>query len=621
MTSLEDHFGVSIGCSRLAALRCYHSALMRLAIFPLASIFVALGVFAQSPIRKNILIITEVSETHPAVAMVTREIREGLSLNHNYEIEFFEESMDASDFSNNVVEQDAVEAIRKYQKIHLDAIVAVGPTPVRFLSTLPEPLFPKVPVVICGGILETRTLPKLDSRFTGTWLYPDAAATLDVALRLFPKTKHVDVVAGSSAFDRARLATIRTDLQKYHSRIDIVDLAGLELPVLLNRLRQLPSGTVVLYVSFFQDAAGKPFVNATTALPMVTQAANAPVFGLADSYLGRGIVGGKLMSFSQQGRSAVVLINKLLAGEKPDKFPITIAPSVYMFDWRQLHRWHVDGKSLPAGSRVLFREATFWEKNASRIVALGLLIFGLVLLLLYVGRERKELRFAKHAQSELSGLLIDAQELERGRMARELHDDFSQRLALLTLGLEAVAETIPKSPNEADRQVHDLLNSTIELSDDLHTLSHRLHSTTLENLGLIHGVTSLCKEFQAQQKMKVDFEHGDLQQSIDPDTALCLFRIVQEALRNVKKHSGADQAFVKLEVDESTAHISVRDHGRGFNCGAMAQTGLGVRSMEERAHMLGGSFQLRSQPGDGTRVEAWVPLQPKHRNPQPDSTH
>ncbi|MES2221822.1 MAG: ATP-binding protein [Acidobacteriota bacterium] len=593
---------------------CRWAYLLRLTILLFASIVGALCVFAQGPIRKNILIITEVSETHPAIAMVTREIRDGLSRNPNYEIEFFEESMDASDFSNDVVEHDIQDAIRKYQQIHLDAIVAVGPTPVRFLATSPEPLFPKVPVVIAGGILETNTVPNLDSRFTGTWLYPDAAGTLDVALRLFPKTKHVGIVAGSSAFDRARLASIRADLQKYESRLDLVDLTGLELPALLNRLRQLPPDTVVLYSSFFQDANGKPTVNANTVLPMVAQVSTAPVFGTADSYLGRGIVGGKLMSFSDQGRAAVDFVNQLLAGKKPGEFPITIAPSIYMFDWRQLHRWHVDGKLLPAGSRVLFREATFWEKNSGRIVALGLLIFGLVLLLLYVGRERKQLRFAKHAQSELSGLLIGAQEVERGRMARELHDDFSQRVALLTLGLEAVAETIPKSPREADRQIHDLLTSTIELSADLHTLSHRLHSSTLENLGLMQGVASLCKEFQAQQKVNINFEHGDIQRSIDPDAALCIFRIVQEALRNVKKHSGSGQADVKLEVDESKAHVSVQDHGKGFDCGAMVQTGLGVRSMEERAHMLGGSFQLRSHPGEGTRVEAWVPLRPKEAN-------
>jgi signal transduction histidine kinase len=117
----------------------------------------------------------------------------------------------------------------------------------------------------------------------------------------------------------------------------------------------------------------------------------------------------------------------------------------------------------------------------------------------------------------------------------------------------------------------------------------------------------------------VDFEHGDIQRSIDSDTALCIFRIVQEALRNVKKHSGADRADVKLEVDENRAHVSVRDHGKGFDCRAMAQTGLGVRSMEERAHMLGGSLKVRSRPGDGTWVEAWVPLQPKQPNLEPNS--
>jgi signal transduction histidine kinase len=559
------------------------------------------------------LIITEVSETHPAIAMITQQIREDLRQNSKYDIEFFVESLDTTTFPSDVVQRDLEDAsLRKYKGINLDVIVAIGPMPIRLLSSAAEPLFPKVPVVICAGILDVNGAPKLDSRFTGTWMTVDSAATLDLALRLFPNTKHVAVVAGSSAFDLANLAVTQAALQTYRSTIEVIELTGLEMPVLLNRLRQLPPHSIVLYSSFFTDATGKPFLNATTALPAVAQAANVPVFGMSDSYIGHGIIGGKVMSFSEQGHLAVGLIGDLLRGKKPEELPIRTAPNLYMFDWRELRRWHVNDRLLPPESRVLFRGRTIWEQSPGRITILVLSLCAMAILSLYLIRKQKQLEIAKNAQSELSGFLISAQEQERGRVARELHDDFSQRVALLTLGLETVAETIPKSPQEADRQIHDLLDATSELGEDLHTLSHRLHSSTLESLGLVSGVAALCKEFQARQGVQIALEHEEIPRSIDPDTDLCIFRIVQEALRNVKKHSGADRAEVKLAIDEKKIYVLVADHGMGFDPCSIQHKGLGVRSMEERARMLGGTFRVHTRPGCGTRVEAWVPINRDH---------
>jgi signal transduction histidine kinase len=565
------------------------------------------SVSAENRVRKNILIITEVSEAHPAIAMVTQEIREEFKRNPNYEVEVYVESMDTSDFPNDIVVRDIRDSIRKYREISLDVIVTVGPTAINFLATSPELWGPNVPVVFCGAIFEMAGSPKLDSRFTGSWISPDPAATLDVALRLFPHSKHVVLITGSSAYDLTKLALIRADLRAYQPRMDYIELTGLEMPVLLGRLHQLPPDSVVLY-----NSMSKTIVYAKPVLPMVADAANAPVFAMTDTHLGHGVIGGKVMSFQNQGRIAAGLINKLLAGRKPEDLPITNAPNVYMFDSRELSRWHLNERLLPPDSRVLFRETTFWERNFRRIIVAAILAFVLLVLFLY-DRKRKQLLIATNAQSELSGLLINAGEHERGRLARELHDDFSQRVALLSLGLETVAETIPQSPQEANRQIHDLINSVSELGEDLHTLSHRLHSSTLESLGLVPGVTALCKETQGQNGMRVNFEHGEIPRSIDPETSLCLFRIVQEALRNMKKHSGADRGDVKLEIDRNMIRVSIRDNGVGFDRGSIAHKGLGMRSMEERAHMLGGAFNVHSRPGGGTQVEAWVPVEPLKR--------
>jgi signal transduction histidine kinase len=206
-------------------------------------------------------------------------------------------------------------------------------------------------------------------------------------------------------------------------------------------------------------------------------------------------------------------------------------------------------------------------------------------------------------------MLIHAQEDERSRLAAELHDDFSQRLAVLSLGVEIAAEMVPESPQEATRQLHELLNSASEIGADLHTLSHRLHSSTLQRLGLVSGVSAFCKEFVAQQGMPVAFVHNNVPRAVDADAALCLFRIVQEGLRNVKKHSGASQADVRLERLDDTIHLSITDNGKGFDVNENSHNhGLGIWSMQERARLIGARFQIRSEPLKGTHIDVWTRL-------------
>ena len=210
---------------------------------------------------------------------------------------------------------------------------------------------------------------------------------------------------------------------------------------------------------------------------------------------------------------------------------------------------------------------------------------------------------------QLSGLLINSQEKERSRLAAELHDDFSQRLALLALGLENAEEALPDSPRSAKQQLHELLNSASEIGADIHTVSHRLHSATLENLGLVSGIDALCKEFNDRHGIEIDFSSENIPKGVHSDVALCLFRIVQEALQNLKKHSGAVKAEVRLRRTGNRILVSIRDEGKGFDVRGNGEPGLGIRSMRERARLAGGHLKIYSEPGKGTRIEATVPLQ------------
>jgi signal transduction histidine kinase len=223
-----------------------------------------------------------------------------------------------------------------------------------------------------------------------------------------------------------------------------------------------------------------------------------------------------------------------------------------------------------------------------------------------VVEERKQI---EETLRDLSARLIHSQEEERCRLARELHDDFNQRLALLALDLERAADAMKHSLGDTGKKMHDLWNEACEIGADLHSLSHQLHSSTLESLGLVVGISSFCNEFSEQQEIEVDFVHGDIPRDTAPEVALCLFRIVQEALRNVRKHSCCSRAQVRLENVNSVIHLRVSDEGVGFNeTDPSRHVGLGIRSMEERLRMVGGRFEIRTRPMEGTQIDAWVPL-------------
>jgi len=186
---------------------------------------------------------------------------------------------------------------------------------------------------------------------------------------------------------------------------------------------------------------------------------------------------------------------------------------------------------------------------------------------------------SEEALLTMSGCLITAQEEERTRIARELHDDLSQRMVLLQIGLEQYKQGVPALSSQSQQQLDNLAEMTSELSSDLHGLSHQLHPAMLETVGLVTSLNSFCKEFATQHKLQVQFVHNDIPRQIPKDVTLCLFRIVQEALRNIAKHSGAGEAKIELSSYADEIDLCISDSGRGFNVeSAKRATGLGLVS-------------------------------------------
>lgn len=220
----------------------------------------------------------------------------------------------------------------------------------------------------------------------------------------------------------------------------------------------------------------------------------------------------------------------------------------------------------------------------------------------------------KRSEEKLQALrsrLTRAQEEERARIARDLHDDTGQRLALLSIDLEQLKQFSVKSQSSLTPQLDSLVRIASEITSDVHNVSRRLHPSQVELLGLVRALANFCKEFASRNSMEIRFVHPNLLSKPSHDVALCLFRVAQEAIRNVQKHSGAREALVELNEIASTLHLRVSDTGAGFDPASLDSTpGIGLLSMEERLRSMGGELAVQSSLGAGTTVEASIPLSP-----------
>jgi PAS domain S-box-containing protein len=216
-------------------------------------------------------------------------------------------------------------------------------------------------------------------------------------------------------------------------------------------------------------------------------------------------------------------------------------------------------------------------------------------------------KLADAALANVSGKLIEAQEQERHRIARELHDDIGQRLALLGIGLAQLQQG-SSNPSAFTGRISELQVQTSEIAADVQSLSHELHSSKLQYLGLAAALKGFCQEFSEQQKVEVDFKTHDLPTPLSPEISLCLFRVLQEALHNAAKHSGVRHFEVRLWGTADEIHLTISDSGVGFDVeAAKASRGLGLISMEERLKLLNGTLAIESQFQRGTTIRASVP--------------
>lgn len=218
-------------------------------------------------------------------------------------------------------------------------------------------------------------------------------------------------------------------------------------------------------------------------------------------------------------------------------------------------------------------------------------------------------RQAEEALRNLGGRLINAQEEERSRVARELHDDLNQQVALMSIQLAQLGQKIPEGRQDLSALVSALGAKAQEISSEIHRLSYKLHPAKLDHLGLAAAVKNLCDEISKRCEIRVEFQQNDFPASLSREVTLCVFRIAQESLQNVTRHSGAHEAKVLLWKNSTGLHLRVSDTGCGFDMqSSRTKNGLGFISMKERLRLVGGRISIRSQPFAGTQIDIEVPV-------------
>lgn len=243
------------------------------------------------------------------------------------------------------------------------------------------------------------------------------------------------------------------------------------------------------------------------------------------------------------------------------------------------------------------------------VLSLQLFLLCAALPFMVLAALAEEHKDVEGALRELSGRLITAQEEERTKISRELHDDLSQRMARLLARLEWWRQGLGQMPAKSRQQLDIIVEMASEVSASLRDLSHLLHPATLATLGLETSIAAFCRKFSEQHNLSVKFECREIPKDTSEELNLCLFRIVQEALRNVAKHSTAQEARVTLTTIRDRLELCIEDYGIGFDAKSPPATGaLGLVSMRERARLVGGQISIESQPARGARIRVQVPV-------------
>lgn len=528
---------------------------------------------------KNVLVLYSNNRLVPGNVAVDRGLRDALTKSPDRPIHIFSEFLDEPDFKGQVYEGTVVRYLReKYAARPPDVIVGVSNEAFEFLLHNRAHLFPGAPLVhaaVSTSFLQA--MPPLPSDVVGVPREYDPAGTIEQALRWHPTARRLLVVIGASERDREWDTRLRREIPPVAGNVNVEYLVGLPTASVLKRLAELGVDAVVFTPGYFRDGNGALF-NPRDAASLMAAASTAPVYGPFDTFIGTGVVGGRMPSFEDMGRQAAKIVSDIFSGAAPASLQLPkVIPAALRVDWRQVRRWGIDEKKIPADTVVYFKEPTFWEAYQNAVIITAAVILFQTALIITLLLERTRRRTAEFVVQKQRTELAHASRLAMaGELTASIAHEINQPLGAILTSADA-ADMLLKS--ETDRR------------GDLIRIVTRIRRDNLRASDVIRRLRSLLAKHEPEQKpFELNAAMSDAATllfaearqrlvTIEPHTALTPTYVVgdqiqiQQVLINLMLNAmdamadlPEDRRTVVMSVDKiaSKALISVRDRGHGI---------------------------------------------------------
>ena len=587
--------------------------MIRPVLYGLLVLFTAMpSVLAQSSQEnKTVLVFYDGLKEFPRIEQMDRVIENVLDDATGHHVTILREYFDAAKLNFSGGEQSLRNLYRsRYAKTKPDVVIVFHRIAYDFLMKPGDELFPGIPIISAGMDRWEYKVDiddkKISANVTGVTLSQAVWPSISLALNLQPKTQHVFLISGISQNDRTFENLVHGELREYEKQIDFVYLSEISREDMMNRVRNLPPQSVILYLDFDLDSTDQEY-NPGEVLADICREANAPTYVIDDTMM-QGAVGGDLVSPEACAKAAAKIAVRILQGETPANIPFSDCTSrAKTLDAQQLERWKIPLEQAPAGSIILNRSQSIWEMYFWRIIGVFCLIIFqailIVLLLINQHRRRKAEENLRMSEVHEYAAILE----ERSRMAREMHDTLAQGFTGVILQLAAAEQhLLPGSSPKALEHFQLASRLARESLGEARRSIRALRPQILEQGNLLMAVDHLLKKMTEATPLHAELRTSGEMRSLPSFTEDNLLRVVQEILTNTIKHSNATFIVVDLSFEQNGLYLAVQDDGKGFDL-ANTPEGMGLRGIRERVRHLKGEMTIESQLGTGTVIHIAVP--------------